>query len=377
MFSYWQQDAFFGYADVLIVGAGFAGLWSAYELKSRQPNLKITVLDKEPFPGGASVRNAGFACFGSPGEMLADEKTMGEEAVWQTVAMRYQGIQKLRTVLGDAAIDYDACGGYECFADNTSFDPVAEKLDWLNKGMRQITGSATAFTVVDDELRRLGLHNFSHLLVNRLEGGLHSAKALSALLQKVTLLGVQVLFGMELLFWEKAGEKLSITARATKSFTLKAGQLLLATNAFTFKLTPTVPVQPARGQVLITEPIKGLVLKGTFHWDEGYYYWRNVGNRILLGGARNNDFNSEHSFLAEVSPSIQEALLSFLHRHIDVPPQQLQVAHCWAGIMGFTKTKQPVVQAVAPQVWAVIACNGIGVALTPVLAETVAQQLLS
>ena len=376
MFSFWQQDAFSAPADVVIVGAGFAGLWCAYELKTRQPNLKITLLEKEVFPGGASVRNAGFACFGSPGEMLADAATMGEETMWQTVAMRYKGIQKLRQILGDAAIDYDSCGGYECFTNATQFQQVQDGLDWLNAGMKKITGVDAAFINADDQLHQLGLTNFEHLIINRLEGGLHSGKALQALLQKVVSLGVSVLFGMHLKGWDAAAEGILVHASTDEPFALKTSRLLFAINAFTAQLLPNEPVQPARGQVLLTEPIDGLQMKGTFHFDEGFYYWRNVGNRILLGGARNTDFASENTFEVGTFGSIQKALELFLQRHINLPVIP-KIEYRWAGIMGFTETKKPLIANPAPNVWAVVACNGMGVALTPAIAGEVAAQILA
>ena len=376
MFSFWQQDSFLAPADVVIAGAGFAGLWCAYELKIRQPNLKITLLEKETFPSGASVRNAGFACFGSPGEMLADAAAMGEEAVWQTVAMRYKGIQKLRSVLGDATIDYDSCGGYECFTDATQFEPVQEKLDWLNAGMKTIMGAEQAFAIADDRLQVLGLTGFRHLVVNQLEGGIHSGKALQALLQKVVSLGVTVLFSADMQGWEVGNNGISIRINTTDTFTLQASHLLLATNAFTSQVLPNAPVYPARGQVLLTEPIEGLQMKGTFHFDEGFYYWRNLGNRILLGGARNTSFTTEHTFEPTPSEPIQQALEDFLHRHIHLPVA-VKIEYRWAGIMGFTENKKPFVIQHSPNVWAVVACNGMGVALTPIIAEVVADQLLA
>jgi glycine/D-amino acid oxidase-like deaminating enzyme len=48
-------------------------------------------------------------------------------------------------------------------------------------------------------------------------------------------------------------------------------------------------LKPARAQVLITKPIDSLKIKGTFHMDRGYYYFRNIDNRVLIGGGRNLD----------------------------------------------------------------------------------------
>ena len=52
-----KNDSF----DVVIIGGGFSGLWSAFHLKQFQPNLKIAVLEKEYVGFGASGRNGGWA----------------------------------------------------------------------------------------------------------------------------------------------------------------------------------------------------------------------------------------------------------------------------------------------------------------------------
>jgi glycine/D-amino acid oxidase-like deaminating enzyme len=47
-------------ADVCIVGAGFAGLWTAVELSEREPGMRIALLEADVCGGGASGRNGGF-----------------------------------------------------------------------------------------------------------------------------------------------------------------------------------------------------------------------------------------------------------------------------------------------------------------------------
>ena len=97
---------------------------------------------------------------------------------------------------------------------------------------------------------------------------------------------------------------------------LYADQLLIATNAFAKQLLPSLDVEYARGQVLVTAPIKKIAFKGTFHFDEGYYYFRNLGNRILLGGARNKSFDTENTDSFDTTDLIQQELERFLHETI-------------------------------------------------------------
>ncbi len=47
-------------ADVCIVGGGYAGLWTALELKARDPGLDVLLLERDVCGSGASGRNAGY-----------------------------------------------------------------------------------------------------------------------------------------------------------------------------------------------------------------------------------------------------------------------------------------------------------------------------
>jgi len=77
--SYWEKDVYFDKIDVVIIGSGIVGLTAALRLKQKESKLKIVVLERGLFPDGASNRNAGFACFGSPSELLEDLQTHTEE----------------------------------------------------------------------------------------------------------------------------------------------------------------------------------------------------------------------------------------------------------------------------------------------------------
>ena len=144
--SFWEAETYFAPQDYIIVGAGLLGLWSAFELKRSFPKAKITILERGVIPTGASTRNAGFACFGSPTEMLSDIQKMGEDEMWKLVEMRYQGIQKIRNILGDENIEFDGSGGFECYLKGKHIiGELGDQIEYLNKGMKSITGVDNTF----------------------------------------------------------------------------------------------------------------------------------------------------------------------------------------------------------------------------------------
>src|SRR5919112_6277704 len=102
--SIWEKETFFAHQDVIIVGSGLVGLWSAFYLKKENPKLKITVVDKGLVPTGASTRNAGFACFGSLSELVWDAQHMGTDSMLELVEMRFKGLRRIQNVFGDKEI---------------------------------------------------------------------------------------------------------------------------------------------------------------------------------------------------------------------------------------------------------------------------------
>ena len=372
--SIWEKESFFAPRDVVIVGAGLAGLWSAYEIKLKYPNASILILERGLIPTGASTRNAGFACFGSPTDFLRDRARSNEETMWRLVEMRYQGINKIRKIFSDEEIDYTPCGGYECLSSELTDIKALEKMtEELNEGMKKITGIDEVFKWSSEKLEESGLSGFDAMISNTLEGGLHSGKLLQALAQKVQSMGVEIMTSVEVTGWEEKGSIVRIDS--DKGFTFESKQLVVCTNAFTNEISKDVSITPARGQIIVTSPIPGLKLNGTFHYDEGFYYFRNLGDRVLLGGARNKDMKNEQTNEFGTSEKIQADLESFLSKHI-LKDKDYTVDYRWSGIMAFTKNYEPLIQhSSSGTVHTVVVCNSIGVATSPIMAEKVAESI--
>lgn len=373
-FSIWEKESFYAPKDVIIVGSGLAGLWCAYYLKKRKPKASVAIVDRGIIPAGASTRNAGFACFGSLTELLHDARKSGEAQMLQLVAMRYRGLERITKIFGKKQIDFDRCGGYELFTEKDLVNEAAilEDIDRLNHLLRGITNEKHTFSLANKKIRRFGFRHITHLVENKAEGYLHSGKLCQALLQLVQSMGVTVLPGVEVTGYEQQGA--AIVLHNQQQLPLQAAQVVICTNAFTRKLLPDLDIVPARGQVLVTAPIPDLPFKGTFHYQEGFYYFRNLGNRVLLGGARNSAFEEETTEEMVTTEKIQQVLENFLSEYL-LPGIPFTITDRWSGIMGMGGEKMPIVQEVAPQVFCAVRMGGMGVALTPVIGEKIAAML--
>ena len=116
--SYWEKKEWFNNIDPLIIGSGIVGLCSAIEILKKNPNQNLLILEKGFLPQGASTKNAGFACFGSPTEILDDLKNLNEKEVISLIKSRWDGLKLLRKNIGDKNIGYKCHGGYELFFDD-------------------------------------------------------------------------------------------------------------------------------------------------------------------------------------------------------------------------------------------------------------------
>ncbi len=370
-FSYWERTAFIDNADVIIIGSGIVGLSAALHLKQQQPNLKVTVLERGFLPSGASTKNAGFACFGTLSEQIEYLKRSSEEEVLRLVDYKWRGLQRLRENLGDNNIDYHQYGGYELFMDNEAAkaEEALDHLTYFNDLLKQVIGSADIYSVAEAKIADFGFNGISRMIYNPYEGQIHTGKMMRTLLNRVYAEGVLVLNDCSVNAINHSSDHVSLS---TSQGNFKTTKVILATNAFAAQLYPELDVIPGRGQVLVTKPIPGLKLKGTYHFNEGYYYFRNIDNRILFGGGRNIDFKKEQTWNFGHTEQVKDQLTAYLNEMI-LPGQPVEIDYWWSGIMGFGEEISPIVKEVQPNVFCAVRCNGMGVAMGSLVGEEVAR----
>ncbi|WP_064197001.1 MULTISPECIES: FAD-binding oxidoreductase [Emticicia] len=372
MLSFWEKDVFLKKYDVIIVGAGFSGLWLAFFLKKQNPKIQIAILERGVLPTGASTKNAGFSCFGSPTELLENITVMGVDEAMFLAEQRFRGIKMIEQYFG-SEIEFDACGGTELFINDGVFDDTIHKIDYLNDSIKRITGNENHFYVDKNIIGNAGFYGFESAITNSVEGSIHSGKLVNVMIESLQDLKVKFFFGVEVdSFEENSGE---VCIKTKNNLTFLSKHLCFTTNAFTKQLLPDIDLYPGRGQVLITEPIEGLNWSGTFHFDKGFYYFRNYQNRVLLGGGRNLNFTLENTDEFGITSLIQEKLEELLFKNIIPNFKQTKIDYRWSGIMAFDETKTPVCKMLSNQVSLSVRMNGMGVALAPTLSELLAKQI--
>jgi len=369
MVSFWEQQSLLSY-DVIVIGAGITGLSTAASLKEKSPNLNILVIERGSLPTGASTKNAGFACFGSISELAQDRKALGDEGMTRLVKRRWDGLQKTIQRLGRDQIGFLQKGGYELLTEANSH--YLDDMESLNELLRPVFDQPV-FSQADEAIDTFGFAGTKHLIFNQYEGQLHTGKLIRSLWQYCAQSGIQIITGTEVTALQSLGQQVTIQ---TKNYAFRAGAVAVCTNAFTKELIQTpLDLTPGRGMVMVISPQRPSTISGTFHYDEGYYYFRDFEDKIIFGGGRNLAFEEETTTEFGFNEKIEQKLHQIL-KEIILPGNAYTVDLKWSGIMAFGQTKEPILQKVQPGIYLGVRLGGMGVALGSLLGEELAERIV-
>ena len=356
--SYWEKSTYLENIDFLIIGSGIVGLSTAIFLKKKNKNYKVLVIDRGYLPTGASTKNAGFTCFGSPTELFDDIQNMNELTVWDTFSNRYMGLNTLFELVQKDKIAYRECKSWDIISSKKNNDITKDFIEYINQKAYEITGVKEIYH--EDKLisSKFGFEEINTSYCNKLEGAIHTGKMIQELYKKAILNDVNVLFGMNA---EKLDHSAQENVIETQFGEIKAKNIIIATNGFAKKWIKD-DILPARAQVIITNEIPDLKINGTFHYEKGYYYFRNVGNRVLLGGGRNLDFKGETTEEFGSSEHIHLKLQELL-KNVILPKHTYEIEDSWSGIMGVGKSKSPIIKKINNNTAIGVRMGGMGVAI--------------
>jgi gamma-glutamylputrescine oxidase len=358
-FSYWEREEWLQKPDLLIIGAGIVGASVALFYKEKYPDSDVLIVDKGIVPEGASTRNAGFTCIGSISEHHADIKIAGKEVVLKRIERRWNGLRLLRKTMGEDAIDYNHTGGYEVFTDSELFESCRNQLPEMNRRLYDSLGIKDVYSET--------IYEGYPSIFNHVEGAINSGKLMKNLHARLARAGVRI--------WWNTGVKSVQNGSVlfNDGFELEADKTVIATNGFTSQLLD-LPIKPARGFVFITKPIEDLKWKGTFNHNEGYVYFRNVENRLLLGGARNLAKEEETTAQFGANPKIRKYLINFANNTLKLP-KGWELEMEWSGIMGVTENKEPIVREIEKGLFVAAGLSGMGIAIGMQVAKELCEKL--
>jgi len=152
---------------------------------------------------------------------------------------------------------------------------------------------------------------------------------------------------------------------------------VVAANAYATSLAPwlTGRLDPTRGQVLCTAPIKEQLFDRPIYASHGFEYWRQLrSGEVVMGGWRNLDMEGEVGFSEDTHPTIQETMAEFL-RNLHPSMNGIEITSRWAGIMGFSRDSLPIVGPMPgwPAVFLAVGFTGHGFGFSVHAAKVMAE----
>ncbi|WP_370616644.1 NAD(P)/FAD-dependent oxidoreductase [Mumia sp. Pv 4-285] len=268
-------------ADLLVVGGGYTGLWTAVKAKLRNPAARVVLLEAQTVGWAASGRNGGF-CDAS--------LTHGEDNGRTRWPDEYDTLERLgQENLESLAKAVDALG-IDCELERTgSLDVAVEphQVAWLEEGGGEVLDTAGVRQHVNSPTYLAGVwHRDSTAMV-------HPAKLAKELARVAVGLGVEI-------FENSAAESLEAPGRSgpvlvrTPRGSVRADRVALATNVFPSLLARTrLMTVPVYDYALMTEPLSAAQLdavgwrnrQGVGDMANQFHYYRlSADNRILFGG---------------------------------------------------------------------------------------------
>ena len=368
-YSFWEKYFIAQDTDITIIGSGIVGLSTAISIKESAPHLSVKILERGSAPYGASTKNAGFSCFGSVSELLQDIDIMGESSCMEVVKMRWKGLEILRNRVGDEALEYKHVGGTELFrkSHNILQQKCFDNIIYCNDLVEKYLDITSCYSIKTNE----GLDRFEgKCIYNQYEGTINPVSMMNALKKRCNDLNINIIYGVEV-------EDIDVAKKIVKTkheVIIPYQKLIVCTNGFTKSLFPSLEVIPARNQVLITKPVKNLSLPSAYHLDEGFVYFRQYQDRILLGGGRNLDIQGETTTEFGNTPDIQNYLREILDEIY--PNASNDIDYWWSGILGIGPSKFPLIQWMNDDVLVGVRLGGMGVAIGSYLGELLASKLL-
>ena len=322
-------------ADLVVVGGGFTGLWTALLAAERDPRRDVLLVEGDSVAQGASGRNGGF---------MADSLTHGlgngvsrwPEQMPTLLRMGQANLDAIEATINEHSIDCDfhRSGGLDVAVDPHHVDELREAVDVGNdlglelefldrEALRSLVDSPTYLAGVLDR-RGTALVNPA-----RLAWGLRQA-----CLDR----GVRIHEGTRVTGVDADGAGMRLT---TAGGSVRAAQVALATNAFPPLLRRISQyVVPVYDYVLVTEPLTAQQ-RAVIGWsgeqgigDAGnqfHYYRVTADGRILWGG-----YDAEYHWNNGFGPHLEndhESYLRLATHFFDTFPQLrgVRFTHAWGG----------------------------------------------
>jgi gamma-glutamylputrescine oxidase len=356
-------------ADVVVVGAGYAGLSSAIELAQR--GYKVVVLEADRVCSGASGRNGGQVIVGYACGQEPFEQQLGVANARLAWDMSMESVHLIDERIAQFQIDCDWVKGYLYVADSAR---KARALEADMQVLQDMYGLQTTFARGADVQQHIQSPMYCAAAYERISGHLHPLKYGLGLARAARSLGVQIFEHSAVTVLQRAARLTARTAQGSVSaqFGVLAGNCMLDEYApgvapeiaprvmpvGTYMIS-TAPLEPALCRRLI--PSDAAVCDNNFVLD---YFRFSADYRMLFGG--------RVSYSTRTPARLKEVMAQ---RMGEVFPalRQVPIDYVWGGFVDISMNRAPDFGRLADNLYYLQGFSGHGVALTGLAGSMVAK----
>ena len=358
--------------DVLIVGAGIAGLSVAYWLEQKDANLKIAILDKGAVLGsGASGRNAGFITCGSSEHFFKLQQQFGLEKATEIWKFSEKNRELLKSEIFQddfTSVDFSTTG---------SCTVASSELDWTRYQdvFKTMQAAGIDVELIDEKYlsEYYGVRNFLGAIQYKHDGVINPVRLLKKIMSK--LKNTKFFLNAEIKNYQAIGPSWNVNLGHRQ---VSAAKIVFCLNGYSSTLIPElIPIiKPQRGQILVTEPLEKFV-QGPCYLTKHLCYFRQLsGGELLIGGFRNHDPDAENTNEDQITEKIQTALTQFTENYFQ-KTKNIKINYRWSGVMGFSPDGQMVLGELTSKkgLFTMAGCSGHGMGLSFHAAQVLVQNI--
>ncbi|WP_295751261.1 FAD-binding oxidoreductase [Undibacterium sp.] len=357
-------------ADVCIVGAGFAGLSAALELRAK--GYSVTVLEAKTVGWGASGRNGGQAIVGYASDD-AIESQFGADDARRAWNITVEAMQLIRSRIAEHAIDCDFVPGYMSVAVNEK--KGRQLAEWSND-LQKRYGYQMQPIAADDIHNWIASERFHSGLFDPLSGHLHPLKYCLGLAAAARAAGVQIYENSAVVDIVRGSKPLVKTAQGEVScdFVVLAGNVYLGAYGKTVAPELGKRIMPVGTYIVATDSMgkeraDALIRQRSAVCDTNFvldYFRTTADHRMLFGGR-----------VSYSSATPVNLVASMRKRMLDVFPQlsDLNVPYSWGGFVDITMNRGPDFGRVSDNIYYLQGFSGHGLALTGMAGKLVAESI--
>lgn len=356
-------------ADVLVVGAGFAGLSSAIELAQR--GYKVVVLEADRVCSGASGRNGGQAIVGFASGQAPFEAQLGRSNARLAWDMSLEAIDLIDERIAEFQIDCDRVDGYLYVADSPK---KARALEADLQAMDRDYGFATEFASGADVQRFINSPLYCAAAFEKKSGHLHPLKFGLGLARAAQSLGVQIFEHSPVTDLQRGKQ---LTAR-TAHGSVRAQLGVLAGNCTLGDYGPevapdiTTRIMPVGTYIIGTAPLAPelcarLIPSNASVCDNNFvldYFRFSADHRMLFGGRVSYSTRTPANLKAIMAQRLGQVFPALRNVPIDF---------VWGGFVDISMSRAPDFGRLGDNLYYLQGFSGHGVALTGLAGRLVAQ----